>query len=233
MVDCRRWIIRPPQAGSAPTLPLEEARHAAGETVIDEEVGPPDADLLRAATAGSPTAYAEFFRRHVRAVTAFGLRRCSTPDQVADLVADTFLIALHAAHRYKAETETALPWLYGIARRVILRQRRTRSRRDSVMGRLARFEPEFRDSEEDAVAAALDAARQAPLLQAALRRLSDSEREVLELVAYDGLTPTEVAIVLGVSPNAVRLRLSRARKKMREGLDPALAGHLQPGVAHV
>ena len=52
------------------------------------------------------------------------------------------------------------------------------------------------------------------------QRLSPSEREVLELVAYDGLTPSEVAAMLNLSPNAARLRLSRARRHLRQVLDP-------------
>jgi RNA polymerase sigma factor (sigma-70 family) len=71
------------------------------------------------------------------------------------------------------------------------------------------------------VAPAIDAARQAPLLEECLATLSTSEREVLELVAYDGLTPSEVAAMLNLSPNAARLRLSRARRHLRQVLDPA------------
>jgi RNA polymerase sigma-70 factor (ECF subfamily) len=81
----------------------------------------------------------------------------------------------------------------------------------------------FTASEEDAVASAIDAARQGPLLEAALARLSAGEREVLELVAYDGLSPTEVASVLDVTPNAARLRLSRARRHLRLLLEPGPA----------
>ena len=78
----------------------------------------------------------------------------------------------------------------------------------------------FTASEEDAVASAIDAARQRPALEAGLARLSNGEREVIELVAYDGLTPAEVAEVLKLSPNAARLRLSRARRHLRQILEP-------------
>jgi len=46
-----------------------------------------DAELLVAATAGDPDAYAEFFRRHVDAITSYAVRRCATADDVADVVA--------------------------------------------------------------------------------------------------------------------------------------------------
>ena len=65
---------------------------------------------------------------------------------------------------------------------------------------------------------AVDAARQTPHVQAALRAMSAGDRKVLELVAYAQLSPTEAALALDISPNAARLRLARARKELREQL---------------
>jgi RNA polymerase sigma-70 factor (ECF subfamily) len=154
-------------------------------------------------------------------VTLYGVRRCFDPDDVGDLVAETFLVALQASGRYVPETDTALPWLFGIARRVLAKQRRRRAGTRRLLVKVTNAQVLFTSSEEDAVAAAIDAARQAPLLEAGLATLSTSEREVLELVAYDGLTPSEVAAMLNLSPNAARLRLSRARRHLRQVLDPA------------
>ena len=179
-----------------------------------------DAALLTAASNGDADSFAMFFRRHVSPVTFYGLRRCSDPDDVADLVAETFLVALQASGRYVPETTTALPWLFGIARRVLAKQRRRRAGTRRLLVKATNSHLLFTASEEDAVAAAIDAARQAPLLEAGLASLSASEREVLELVAYDGLTPSEVALMLNLSPNAARLRLSRARRHLRLVLDP-------------
>ena len=53
-----------------------------------------DADLLAATVAGDPDAFAAFFRRHERAVMRFAISRCSMPDDVADVVSETFLVAL-------------------------------------------------------------------------------------------------------------------------------------------
>jgi RNA polymerase sigma-70 factor (ECF subfamily) len=155
-------------------------------------------------------------------VTLYGVRRCFDPDDVGDLVAETFLVALQASGRYVPETDTALPWLFGIARRVLAKQRRRRAGTRRLLVKVTNAQVLFTSSEEDAVAAAIDAARQAPLLEAGLATLSTSEREVLELVAYDGLTPSEVAAMLNLSPNAARLRLSRARRHLRQVLDPAM-----------
>ncbi|HSL25268.1 MAG TPA: sigma-70 family RNA polymerase sigma factor [Acidimicrobiia bacterium] len=189
-----------------------------------------DAALLAAASGGDADSFGLFFRRHVAPVTLYGVRRCSDPEDVADLVAETFLVALQASGRYVPENDTALPWLFGIARRVLAKQRRRRAGTRRLLIKATNTQLLFTSSEEDAVAAAIDAARQAPALEAALAALSASEREVVELVAYDGLSPSEVAGMLNLSPNAARLRLSRARRHMRQMLDPAPA--LEPEPRH-
>lgn len=161
-----------------------------------------------------------FFRRHVAPITLYAVRRCNDPNDVADLVAETFFVALQASGRYVPETDTALPWLFGIARRVLAKQRRRRAGARRLLIKSTNTELHFTPSEDDAVASAIDAARQGPLLELALARLTNGEREVLELVAYDGLSPSEVAGVLDLSPNAARLRLSRARRHIRQILEP-------------
>jgi RNA polymerase sigma-70 factor (ECF subfamily) len=178
-----------------------------------------DADLLAAAARGDGDAYGAFFRRHVRPVTMYGVRRCDGPEDVADLVSETFLIALQASGRYRPEMDSALPWLFGISRRVLAHQRRRRVTRQRLANRAAGFEPLVTPDESDAIAAAIDASRQAPALEVALARLPESEREVFLLVAFDGLSPGEAALALDVTPNAARLRLSRARRKLRAQLD--------------
>lgn len=187
-----------------------------------------DAELLTAAADGDAHAFSVFFRRHVDAVTRYAVRRCNGPDDVADLVGECFLIALQAAGRYRPETDTALPWLFGIARRLVAKQRRRLASRRRLLAKASNVFPRFSESEADSVAAAIDAARQAPALEHALQLLSSSEREVLQLVAYDGLTPTEAAITLGITANAARLRLSRARKTVKEALATDTALPLDP-----
>jgi RNA polymerase sigma factor (sigma-70 family) len=182
---------------------------------------PTDQDLLAATVAGDGDAFAMFWRRHLRIVMGFGIHRCATSEDVADLVADTFLAAFRAAGRHRADTATAAPWLLGIAARVASNQRRTLARRLRVSRRAAGGLPRFTGEEYEAVEAAIDAARQAPHVQAALRTMSAGDRKVLELVAYAQLSPSEAALALGISPNAARLRLARARRRLRERLQPS------------
>jgi RNA polymerase sigma-70 factor (ECF subfamily) len=180
-----------------------------------------DADLLTASALGDTDAFTVFFRRHVPSVTLYGVRRCPHPEDVADLVSDTFFIALQAAGRYIPETDTALPWLFGIARRVLAKQRRRAAGILRLLVKATNSQSLISASEEDAIASAIDAARQRPALEAAISRLSYLERQVLELVAYDGLSPAEAALVLNVTPNAARLRLSRARRHLRQSIEAA------------
>lgn len=185
-----------------------------------------DACLLKDASRGDADAFACFFRRHVNPITLYAVRRCNSPEDVGDLVAETFLVALQAAGRYIPETDTALPWLFGIARRVLAKQRRRRAGTLRLLIKNSNSHIHFTSSEEDDITAAVDAARQRPALEAGLARLSAGEREVIELVAYDGLSPSEVAEALNLSPNAARLRLSRARRHLRQILEPSA----EPGV---
>lgn len=135
------------------------------------------------------------------------------------------MIAMQASGRYVPETHTALPWLYGIARRVLARQRRRKAGFARLMVKNTHSQVRFNGIEEDAIAAAIDASRSAPVLSDALGELSKGEREVLELVAFEGLTPSEAAVVLELTPNAARLKLSRARRHMR-----GILGQDMPGV---
>lgn len=180
-----------------------------------------DADLLAAASAGSADAYSVFFRRHADAITRYAVRRCTNPEDVADLVAECFLVALQAAHRYIPETDTALPWLFGISRRLLAKQRRKYAGNRRLEVKASNAFPAFTAAEDNEIAAAIDASRQAPALEVALNSLTPAEREVLELVAYDGLSPSEAAAALDITPNAARLRLSRARKAVRAQIAPA------------
>jgi RNA polymerase sigma-70 factor, ECF subfamily len=128
-----------------------------------------------------------------------------------DLVAHTLEIAWRRIEEVPADEP--LPWLYAVARNLWRNQaRRDRRRRDL----LARFRPSLTPE------AASDPAALAPgLLRAALETLSDSDQEILRLVAWDGLTPADLATALGCSPVAARTRLHRARSRLarRLGLD--------------
>ena len=181
-----------------------------------------DAELLAAAGEGNGDAFGILFKRHVRPVTGYAVRRCDNADDVADLVSDTFMIAFDAAHRYVPQTDTALPWLFGIARRVHTRQRRRTKSFLRLVSKNTNAQIAYAGEETSAIESAIDAARAANEMREAMQRLSAGEREVLELVALEGLSPSEAALALDLTPNAARLKLSRARRHMRRMLGDEL-----------
>jgi RNA polymerase sigma factor (sigma-70 family) len=196
-----------------------------------------DGELLAATARGDAEAFGRFYRRHERRVVAYAMRRCVNATDVADLVGETFLGALGSAARFTDDRDDAIPWLFGIARRVLARQRRSFLRRQRLNRRLANL-PTLCADEADAVVSALDASRLAAQLAAALSKLRRKDQELLQLVSYDGLSPAQAGRALGMNANTARVRLSRARARLREVLTdaetPDQAGiKSSPEVSHV
>jgi RNA polymerase sigma-70 factor (ECF subfamily) len=145
------------------------------------------------------------FRRHYRDVAAY-VRRRAEPDLVDDVVAETFLVAWR---RLEDVPVDARPWLLGVARKALATQRRSRTRRGSLQDRLeATATLEERDLRPNELGVA-----------DALLRLSAKDREAITLVAWDGLSPSEAALVVGQSPVAFRVRLHRAKQRLRRRLE--------------
>ena len=155
------------------------------------------------------------FREHYASLLAFAIRRLPSREAAEDATAETFAVAWR---RRDCIPDPALPWLYAIALRVIANQRRSGQRRQALGERLAR-EPELGAAERDPV----DSLSRRDAFAVAFERLSEPEREVLRLVAWDGLDTRDGARALGCSPAAFRVRLHRARRKLAKQL--AAAGH--------
>ncbi len=142
------------------------------------------------------------FERHHAAVRAYVVRR-SAGVVVEDVVADTFLVAWR---RLEDVPDLALPWLLGVARRVLADQWRGARRRQSLTERLRRESPAA-----GAWSPPVGLSRE---LTDALSVLTEREREALLLVAWDGLSPRDAAVVAGCSSSAFRVRLHRARGRV-------------------
>jgi RNA polymerase sigma-70 factor (ECF subfamily) len=102
--------------------------------------------------------------------------------------------------------DDALPWLYSVARKVLANHRRGRRRWLGLLDRM-RAQP----------GPGLEPAGDTPVVDA-LRRLKPEEREVLLLAAWEGLSHREIGLALGVSENAIGIRVHRARKRLAEEL---------------
>jgi len=94
-----------------------------------------DVELLAAAPADAD-AFAEFYRRHERAVLGFFVHWCRSGELAADLMAETFAAAFEARSRYRAELGEPRAWLFGIARHVLLRSIRHGRVEDETRRRL-------------------------------------------------------------------------------------------------
>jgi RNA polymerase sigma-70 factor (ECF subfamily) len=150
------------------------------------------------------------------------LARRATPDDAADVLADTLLVVWR---RLDEVPDEALPWSYGVARRCLANHRRGAVRRLRLVERAER-------TADDAPTADPQAAveRSDPELLDAIGGLTESEREVVHLWAWERLEPREIAAVLDTTPNAVSVALTRAKRKLAERLDRqdrSGDGHLQ------
>jgi RNA polymerase sigma factor (sigma-70 family) len=180
---------------------------------------PADRDLLSRA-AREPAAFEEFYRRHVDRVIGFAARRVKQPADVADLVASTFVVVLTSADSYDAKRGEPTAWLLGITSRLIANGQRRTGREAAAIARLAgrvHLEPSDIERLEDRI----DASRTTRDLIDALDQLKPRAREALMLVGADGLTPSEGAAVLGISPPAFRMRLSAARRALTTAMGNA------------
>lgn len=150
--------------------------------------------------------FKDLFEACHRPLLAYAARRCPTLADAEDVVAEIFVVAWRRLDQVPAGDE-ALLWLYGVARRTIANQRRGRARRGRLRARLeTTFDPTA------ATPAASNPSGDDAALEA-LARLSASDQELLRLLAWEELTHAQIAEVLGISVNAVAIRLHRVRAR--------------------
>ena len=182
-----------------------------------------DATVIRL-SLNEPERFAELFHRHAPRIQRYVTRRLGT-DAADDIVAETFLLAFRRRAAYDQAREDALPWLYGIATRLIGRHRRAESRLYQALAKTGTdpVTAPFTDRSDDRVTASAASRR----LAAALASLPAAYRDTLLLVAWGDLTYEEVAHALGVPRGTVRSRINRARAALRHklgDLDPTSTG---------
>lgn len=153
--------------------------------------------------------FEELYAEHYEAVRAY-VRRRAPECVVDDVVSDTFLVCLRRLERVP---DDPLPWLYAVARKTLANHRRRLARQAPPAGALATAEPE---PAGDGV------------LAAAFAGLSERDREVLRLVAWEGLSLRDAAVVLGCSAVACRVRFHRAKSRLAERLERAASFRPEP-----
>jgi RNA polymerase sigma factor (sigma-70 family) len=198
----------------------------ASEPVRGEDSPDETADgQVIAASLTEPERFGRIFERHFDAIHRYAARRVGTA-LADDLTAHTFTVAFERRHSFDAASDTARPWLYGIATNLIRNHHRTERRLLATLSRLG----------HDIAGVSAGADRSAergpvdPHLAKALRRLRPEQRDVLLLHCWADLTHTEIASALGIAPGTVASRLSRARHRIRAAIEarPSPAPDLEP-----
>jgi RNA polymerase sigma-70 factor (ECF subfamily) len=161
------------------------------------------------ASDGNVERYQRLFADHIDLVLGYALARVD-PEAAKDAVAETFLVAWR---RLDDVPDPARAWLLAVTRRTLAGQRRSRRRQQRLLQRLVSLGEGANGSGEF-----VEAVADRSLVVAALATLRPSDRELLCLIAWDGLDSNEVAEVLHCSPGAVAVRLHRARRRLEMAL---------------
>jgi RNA polymerase sigma-70 factor (ECF subfamily) len=187
---------------------------------VQEPGGP---DLLEAARQGDADALDALLRQYQPQVYRFGMKMCRDPEAARDILQDTLLAAARTLAGFRAESSLST-WLFTIARSFCIKKRRRRASAPRVVSLEAEpasvravadraADPERRLADHE-VAVALDAAIDA---------LDPQYREALVLRDVEGLSAEDTARVTGVTVAAIKSRLHRARRSVRDRLVSRLA----------
>lgn len=146
------------------------------------------------------------YAAHYDDLYRFALRRVTEPADAADVIAETWVVAWRRRAELPPGAEQRL-WLFGVARRVLANHRRGELRRSRLADRLR----------DEVARTAPTVDPDTPVLRG-LARLSPADRDLLAMQAWEELTAGEIAVVLGCSSATVRVRLHRARARLRSVL---------------
>ena len=170
-----------------------------------------DGDLIRRIAARDRDAFDELYGRYARPVLGLALRRLGDRDRAEEAVQETFAAIWRSARSYRPERGAGGPWVYAVARNAIVDRFRTRG------------EPvaEAPDAPDDARGPAerAEVADVAWRVHRALEELPASERSVLELAYWSGLSQSEVASYLGIPLGTVKTRTRAALARLASVLE--------------
>jgi RNA polymerase sigma-70 factor (ECF subfamily) len=160
-----------------------------------------DEQLMGAFQGGSQEAFTELFLRYRNPIYGFFRRRLDQPARAEELAQETFLAVVKAVRRYQPSARFRT-YLYGIAMKLLLAERRTAGRETE---RVADDIPAHSSAPEDAL-----------WIRRAVEALDPEHREVLMLREFEQLSYEEIAALLEIPVNTVRSRLFRARTALKD-----------------
>jgi RNA polymerase sigma-70 factor (ECF subfamily) len=193
-----------------------------------------DEELLAAARAGDRGALEALLLRYQAKVYGFGMKMCRDPEDAKDILQDTLLTMARTVRDFRGASSLST-WLYSIARSFCIKKRR---RGKSIAAEPLSSHPGGADAATVPHPApgpeeTLGSREVETVLAHAIAALAPSYREVLVLRDIEGLSAAEVAEVLGLSVEAVKSRLHRARLAVRQSLAPMLGFGTRPAVRRV
>jgi RNA polymerase sigma-70 factor (ECF subfamily) len=156
--------------------------------------------------------FEQLFRDTRTDLLAYILRRSRNAEDAADVLAETYLVAWQKLDRVPKDEQARL-WLFGVARNLLMKGASRRRSGNALVERLA---GELRSA--DLAPSPLEHERR-DALRTVLAALPVRDREILTMTAWEGLTPKQIAAVMGTSANIVRVRLHRARARLRRQLE--------------
>jgi len=157
------------------------------------------------------------------------LRRRADAATADDVLGDVLLVLWRRLDDVPPEPEEALPWAIVVARQCLANAERAERRRTRLVGRIIAIDPPAESAPPSAPVD--DAAVRDVALHEALDRLRRDDADLLRLWAWDELTTPQLAIVLGITPNAASIRLHRAKARLRAELERADALAVEPSRA--
>jgi RNA polymerase sigma factor (sigma-70 family) len=174
-----------------------------------------DEALLTLVADGDEDALAELYDRYGRVAYGLAQRVVRDPALAEDAVQEAFLAVWRSAATFRAERAKPSTWILTLVHRraVDLVRREARRRGDPLE---AAPDPVARPAEEE-----VDVRRNRRIVQDALRRLPDDQRQALELAYYGGLTQSELAERLGLPLGTVKSRMFTGLRRLRELLEEA------------
>jgi RNA polymerase sigma-70 factor (ECF subfamily) len=166
-----------------------------------------DEELL---ISGDPAAFALFYRRRVRGVLGYMMRRTGDPETAADLTAETFAAAIVARRRYRPDGAPAGAWLFAIAHRKLVDYQR-RGYADERARRRLGMQRRTPGEEDEALIRLLGE----DVTVRQLAELPADQRAAIEARVLDERPYSDIARELGTSEAAVRMRVSRGLAALR------------------
>jgi RNA polymerase sigma factor (sigma-70 family) len=172
--------------------------------------------ITRAESPAGLSAFDSVYRDNVGAITSFFARRCAEAQVVADLTSETFVAAVAAFSAFDPGRGSARAWLFGIARHTYADHCSAVADSEQADKRLA-AQMILDEDETEQLAARIDDQELGRQLLARCARLSELDQAAIELIDLSGLSHKEAGSILDVSPGALRVRLFRARARLRKG----------------